>query len=124
MNITSSEGVLPVDGDDPSPTIGDVVLRCAAGTETFTPLGSPETVEQSDQWEIIYVDEGSGHVMCRRWNWRNGHITRTTGETQALVMNIGGLGEQSEQLATQFRDRVAELLSTYCDAHTATALIP
>jgi DNA/RNA-binding domain of Phe-tRNA-synthetase-like protein len=61
--------------------------------------------------------------MCRRWNWRNGHKTRITEDTQAIVMNIDVLGEQSEARALETRDRVAEMLSEFCGAEIETALL-
>ncbi|MEH2316404.1 hypothetical protein [Nostoc sp.] len=74
-------------------------------------LGLPETIENPDVGEVIYVAAESGEVMCRRWNWRNGHKTRITETTQAIVMNIDALGENSEDRAITTRNSVAEMLA-------------
>ncbi|MFO8064468.1 MAG: B3/B4 domain-containing protein [Spirochaetota bacterium] len=123
MNIASIEGVLPVGGDDAAQTSGTMALRFALGTETFAPLGKPEETESPEEGEVIYVDEGTDTVMCRRWNWRNGHETRITESTERLVMNIDGLGEDSATRAAEMRDRVAELLAEHCGATVETALL-
>jgi len=62
-------------------------------------------------------------VMCRRWNWRNGYHTRITEETQTMVMNIDGLGEDIESHTLAMRDRVARMLEEFCAAETETALL-
>jgi DNA/RNA-binding domain of Phe-tRNA-synthetase-like protein len=61
--------------------------------------------------------------MCRRWNWRNGHKTRITEETQTIIMNIDVLGEQSEARAVETRDRVAGMLMEFCQAEIETTLM-
>jgi len=40
-----------------------------------------------------------------------------------MVMNIDGLGEESEARAAKTRDRVAAMLETYCGARTLTAML-
>ncbi|MFP4612122.1 MAG: B3/4 domain-containing protein [Spirochaetaceae bacterium] len=123
MNICSLEGAVPVGGDDIAPTTGDLVLRPAMGTEEFVPLGAPDFLETPPAGELIYVDDGTMTVMCRRWNWRNSHMTRITENTQTLVMNIDGLGDGATELTVQVRDRVAKLLATYCQASVRTEIL-
>ena len=123
MNYNSIIDVLPVGGDDMIQAGGSLELRYAHGNETFTPLGNPESVEHPDPGEIIYVVPESGEVMCRRWNWRNGHKTRITENTHTIVMNIDGLGEGCEATTTITRDRVAEMLEEFCHAYTITTML-
>ena len=73
--------------------------------------------------EVIYVVPESNVVMCRRWNWRNGHHTRIAEDTQMIVMNIDGLGLDSEARAIATRDRVAQMLQMYCRAEVARTLL-
>ena len=80
-------------------------------------------MEHPNPGEVIYVAAESDEVMCRRWNWRNGHKTRITEETQAIFMNIDALGEQSEARAVETRDRVAEMLVEFCQAEIETTLL-
>jgi DNA/RNA-binding domain of Phe-tRNA-synthetase-like protein len=121
MNICSLEAATPVGGDDVGS--GTLELRPAKGDERFVPLGEPQTVEHPVPGEIIYVVDETGNVMCRRWNWRNGHLTRITETTRVIVMNIDAIGEGSEQHATAARDRVADLLARCCGAKVETGLL-
>lgn len=123
MNTNSIADVIPVGGDDLGQAGPCLELRYATGQETFVPLDAPQTSEHPVQGEIIYVVADSERVMCRRWNWRNGYETRITEETRAMVMNIDGLGEESEARAAKTRDRVAAMLETYCGARTLTAML-
>jgi lysyl-tRNA synthetase class 2 len=123
MNYNSIVDRIPVGGDDVERAGNLLALRRANGGEVFVPLGSPGNREHPDPGEVIYVVEDSGAVMCRRWNWRNGHGTRITEETRTMVMNIDGLGEDSERRAVVTRDRVAEMLERYCGAKTTVALL-
>ena len=121
MNICSLEAVTPVGGDDV--TSGRLELRRAAGSERFSPLGEPDTQEHPVAGEVIYVVAETDEVMCRRWNWRNGHATRITEETRRIIMNIDGLGPGCEAHVTATRDRVAELLVRHCGARVRTGLL-
>ena len=123
MNINSIRDVIPVGGDDIMRARGNLELRYADGNETFTPLGNPDVKEQPVPGEVIYVVTESNEVMCRRWNWRNGHATRIAEDTRIIVMNIDGLGEDSEARSTATRDRVAQMLEVYCQAEVTTALL-
>lgn len=123
MNYNSIIDCIPVGGDDVDRAGKRLFLRRAEGREVFVPLGSPEVREKPDPGEVIYVREDSGEVMCRRWNWRNGHGTRITEETRIILMNIDGLGEESEERAVRTRDRVAQMLEKYCRAETTVALL-
>jgi len=123
MNYNSIKDVTPVGGDDLMHAGRRLELRYATGSENFTPLGCPDISENPYPGEIIYVAAESKEVMCRRWNWRNGHKTRITEETQAIVMNIDVLGEQSEDRAVETRDRVAGMLGEFCQAEIETTLL-
>ena len=123
MNYNSIADVIPVGGDDLDHAGPCLELRYASGQETFVPLDSPDTSEHPTPGEVVYVVADSGRVMCRRWNWRNGYETRITEETRAMVMNIDGLGEESESRAAITRDRVAAMLDKFCGARTVTAIL-
>lgn len=123
MNINSIRDATPVGGDDIMRAGGSLELRYADGSETFTPLGNPDITEQPVAGEVIYVVPESKEVMCRRWNWRNGHKTRIAEDTRVIVMNIDGLGEDSEARSIDTRDRVAQMLEAHCQAEVTTALL-
>lgn len=123
MNYNSIKDKIPVGGDDLMRAGGTLELRHADGTENFTPLGDPNSVEHPEPGEIIYVVSESREVMCRRWNWRNGHKTLITEETEIIVMNTDGLGDDSEGRALATRDRVAQMLEEFCQATAITTLL-
>ena len=123
MNINSIQDATPVGGDDVIRANGSLELRYAEGSENFTPLGSPDNSEHPVPGEVIYLVPESNEVMCRRWNWRNGHHTCITEGTRAIVMNIDSLGEDSERRAMATRDQVAQMLEAYCQAEVATTLL-
>ncbi len=123
MNDNSIRGVLPVGGDDLLRAGKVLELRPARGSERFTPLSDPEKTEHPDVGEIIYVVAETQEVMCRRWNWRNSFRTRITEETEAMVMNIDGLGQDSDSTVVAVRDRVARMLEQHCSAEVQTALL-
>ena len=123
MNYNSIKDITPVGGDDLIHAGQCLELRYATGNEKFSPLGCPEVTERPNPGEVIYVVAESNEVMCRRWNWRNGHKTRITEETQAIIMNIDAMGEQSETRAVETRDRVAGMLAEFCQAEIATSLL-
>jgi DNA/RNA-binding domain of Phe-tRNA-synthetase-like protein len=123
MNYNSIMGKMPVGGDDIDKAGGCLELRYADGTETFTPLGQPDIKEHPEPGEVIYAVRESGEVMCRRWNWRNGHTTLIDETTRRIVMNIDGLGEESEKRAMETRDRVARMLEQFCGAETEATLL-
>ncbi len=123
MNDNSIRSVLPVGGDDLLRAGKILELRFADGGEQFTPLNDPEKTEPGVCGCGIPDVAETREVMCRRWNWRNGFQTRITEETQAMVMNIDGLGEDSQKRAISVRDRVARMLEQYCNAEVETALL-
>jgi lysyl-tRNA synthetase class 2 len=122
MNYNSIGSAMPVGGDDLERIRGPLELRRARGDEVFVPLGAPEAVEHPVPGEVIYVT-GSGDVMCRRWNWRNGHNTRITEETRRILMNIDGIGEGVEPEVVATRDRVAAMLEEFCGAKAVKYLL-
>jgi DNA/RNA-binding domain of Phe-tRNA-synthetase-like protein len=123
MNINSIQDVIPVGGDDVIRAAGSLELCYADGSESFTPLGNLDHTEQPIAGEVIYVVPESKEVMCRRWNWRNGHKTRIAEDTQVIVMNIDGLGAGSEARSIATRDRVAQMLEAYCHAEVTRTLL-
>ena len=106
MNYNAIKDKIPVGGDDLMRAGGTLELRYAQGTENFTPLGKPDTVEHPDPGEIIY-----------------GHKTLIGEETEIIVMNTDGLGEDSEERAVITRDRVARMLEEFCQARVITTLL-
>lgn len=123
MNINSIRDATPVGGDDVMRAGGSLELRYADGSENFTPLGNPDITEQPVPGEVVYMVPESKEVMCRRWNWRNGHRTRIAEDTRLIVMNIDVLGENSETRSIETRDRVAQMLAAHCRAEVTKTVL-
>ncbi|MET9508585.1 phenylalanine--tRNA ligase beta subunit-related protein [Streptomyces flavidovirens] len=62
---------------------GDVDIRHANGSEAFTPLGEPDTIENPRPGGIIYADT-TGVPTCH-WNHRDAHRTRVTEDSTHVV---------------------------------------
>lgn len=75
-NAVSVRHGLPAGAFDLAHVAGDVAIRYAEGTESFTPLGEPGTIEHPKHGEIIYADATG--VLTRHWNHRDAHRTRVT----------------------------------------------
>lgn len=115
FNYISIKYVLPCGGDDVQSIEGNLVLGTADGSEHFLPLGGKE--EQTPfPGEVIYYDDATKNVMCRRWNWRNGEHTKILPESQQIVINIDCLPPVTPEIGNQARDEMAELLGEHCNA--------
>ncbi|MER5979919.1 phenylalanine--tRNA ligase beta subunit-related protein [Streptomyces sp. NPDC001857] len=75
-NAVSVRHGLPAGAFDLDHVTGDVDIRYADGTESFTPLGEPDTVEHPRPGEIVYADTAG--VLTRHWNHRDAHRTSVT----------------------------------------------
>ncbi|QDT78264.1 B3/4 domain protein [Gimesia maris] len=122
MNCNSLSANTSVGGDDIDRVSNHLILRHATGDEVFVPLFEEGVKEHPEPGEVIYADE-QGRVMCRRWNWRNSHVTRIQHSTTNMVMNIDGLGSDCDSMIIRTRDRVAEMLACFCGARTYTTLL-
>ncbi|MCU0678842.1 MAG: phenylalanine--tRNA ligase beta subunit-related protein [Planctomycetes bacterium] len=115
FNFISIKYLLPCGGDDTAAISGNLRLGLAQGDELFMALGSREP-EHPAAGEVIYFDDGSKNVMCRRWNWRNGDFSKITAQTKNAVINIDGIGPANEPEILSARDELAELLKENCAA--------
>ncbi|WP_405765028.1 phenylalanine--tRNA ligase beta subunit-related protein [Actinacidiphila glaucinigra] len=93
-NAVSVHHGLPAGAFDLDNVTGDVVIRHADGTETFTPLGEPDTVEHPKPGEIIYAD--GAHVLTRHWNHRDAHRTRVTEDSTRVAFILETLHESRD----------------------------
>ncbi|MET9519459.1 phenylalanine--tRNA ligase beta subunit-related protein [Streptomyces sp. NPDC002994] len=82
-NAVSVRHGLPAGAFDLDHVTGDIDIRHADGTEEFTPLGEPDTIEHPKPGEIIYADTTS--VLTRHWNHRDAHRTRVTEDSTHVV---------------------------------------
>ncbi len=115
FNYISIKYLLPCGGDDINMIKGNLMLGFSSGDENFISLGS-KAQEHPQKGEVIYFDDQTLNVMCRRWNWRNSDFTKITENSNKLVINIDGVAGASKSLIEAARDELAILLKTYCDA--------
>ncbi|MFE9722533.1 B3/4 domain-containing protein [Streptomyces sp. NPDC005794] len=85
-NAVSVHHGLPAGAFDLAHVAGDVDIRYADGSEEFTPLGEPDTVEITKPGEIIYADTTG--VLTRHWNHRDAHRTRVTEDSTHVVFAL------------------------------------
>ncbi|MFI1709123.1 B3/4 domain-containing protein [Streptomyces griseoruber] len=102
-NSVSVRHGLPSGAFDLDHVTGDVDIRHADGSESFTPLGEPDTIENPKPGEIIYADREI--VLTRHWNHRDAHRTRVTEDSTHVAF----------VLETLHADRDGDLLKIAAD---------
>ncbi|MEU6537054.1 phenylalanine--tRNA ligase beta subunit-related protein [Streptomyces sp. NPDC047000] len=122
-NAVSVRHGLPAGAFDLDHVSGDVEIRYADGTESFTPLGEPDTVETPKPGEIVYTDPSG--VLTRHWNHRDAHRTRVTEDSTHVVFILETLhatrdGRLLKTAATELQD----LLAPHADRTTVDYLAP
>jgi DNA/RNA-binding domain of Phe-tRNA-synthetase-like protein len=122
FNYVSIKYLIPCGGDDVQRIEGNLRLGLSKGKEIFVPLGS-ESKETPDVGEVIYFDDRTLNVMCRRWNWRNGDSTKILLTTKRLVINIDGIAPVPRSVIESARDELAALLVDRCRAKVSTDLL-
>jgi len=82
-NLVSVSHGVPAGAFDLDAVEGDITIRFATGTESFTPLGEPGTAERPRPGEVIYTDAKS--VLTRHWNHRDADRTKVTSGSRHIV---------------------------------------
>ncbi|GHA65153.1 hypothetical protein GCM10010372_76150 [Streptomyces tauricus] len=122
-NAVSVRHGLPAGAFDLDHVTGDVEIRYAEGTETFTPLGEPDTVENPKAGEIIYTD--TTDVLTRHWNHRDAHRTRVTEDSTHVAFVLETLhATRDGHLLTTAADELRDLLTEHCAQSTVHYLRP
>jgi DNA/RNA-binding domain of Phe-tRNA-synthetase-like protein len=85
-NIVSIRHALPVAVFDLASVTGGLTVRCAAGGESFTDLGSGER-QAPEPGEVIFID-GAGHVAARRWCWRQSAESASSPTTTDVLVTV------------------------------------
>jgi DNA/RNA-binding domain of Phe-tRNA-synthetase-like protein len=82
-NLVSVSYGVPAGALDLDAVEGDITVGFAKGTESFTPLGEPGTVEPPRPGEVIYTDAKS--VLTRHWNHRDADRTKVTSGSRRIA---------------------------------------
>ncbi|MEU5114381.1 phenylalanine--tRNA ligase beta subunit-related protein [Streptomyces longwoodensis] len=122
-NAVSVRHGLPAGAFDLDRVQGDVVIRPADGTETFTPLGEPDTVEHPGPGEVVYVDAAG--VLTRHWNHRDAHRTRVTEDSAHVVFALETLhAERDGDLLRAAAEELRALLAPHAGTTAVHHLDP
>ncbi|QLJ02563.1 hypothetical protein HZZ00_17025 [Streptomyces sp. NEAU-sy36] len=113
-NAVSVRHGLPAGAFDLDRVAGDVRIRHADGTETFTPLGEPGTTEHPTAGEIVYTD--AINVLTRHWNHRDAHRTRVTEDSTRVAFVLETLrASRDGHLVKAAAGRLRDLLAPHSD---------
>ncbi|MER6273756.1 B3/4 domain-containing protein [Streptomyces sp. NPDC001797] len=122
-NAVSVRHGLPAGAFDLDHVTGDVDIRHADGTESFTPLGEPDTVENPKPGEIIYTDTTG--VLTRHWNHRDAHRTRVTEDSTHVAFVLETLhADRDGDLLKVAADELQDLLAPHADQTAVSYLGP
>ncbi|MEV5598049.1 phenylalanine--tRNA ligase beta subunit-related protein [Streptomyces sp. NPDC052496] len=122
-NAVSVRHGLPAGAFDLSHVTGDVDIRYADGTETFTPLGEPDTTEHPEPGEIIYAD--TTRVLTRHWNHRDAHRTRVTENSTHVTFVLETLhATRDGHLLKTAAHELQDLLTPHTEHTTVHYLTP
>ncbi|MGW7256605.1 B3/B4 domain-containing protein [Streptomyces sp. NPDC054834] len=122
-NAVSVRHGLPAGAFDLDHVTGDVDIRHADGTESFTPLGEPGTVENPKPGEIIYADTTG--VLTRHWNHRDAHRTRVTEDSTHVAFLLETLDATRDgDLLKVAADELQALLAAHAGQTTVAYLGP
>ncbi|MGW1747104.1 B3/B4 domain-containing protein [Streptomyces sp. NPDC002092] len=122
-NAVSVRHGLPAGAFDLDHVTGSVDIRHADGTESFTPLGEPGTVEHPKPGEIIYADTTG--VLTRHWNHRDAHRTRVTEDSSHVAFVLETLhADRDGTLLKAAADELQGLLAPHADRTAVSYLSP
>ncbi|WP_416972708.1 B3/4 domain-containing protein [Streptomyces sp. 4F14] len=113
-NAVSVRHGLPAGAFDLDRVTGDIEIRYADGTETFTPLGEPDVAETPKAGEVIYVD--TTDVLTRHWNHRDAHRTRVTEDSTRVAFVLETLrAERDGHLVKLAAEELQGLLAGHAE---------
>ena len=110
-NLVSIRYAMPVAVLDQKNVAGSTTVRFATGVETFTDLGSTESVHP-DPGEVIFVDE-DGVVSARRWCWRQSAQSATGTTTVGALIVVEGHHDTARRDAESALADLTSLLASH-----------
>ncbi len=110
-NIVSLRHLVPVGGHALDDLSGDISLRFASGSESFTAFGSSK-LEHPLAGEVIFAEGET--VLTRRWTWRQANHTLTLPETRSIEFNIDRLPPVELEEVHAIASELSVLVEHYC----------
>jgi DNA/RNA-binding domain of Phe-tRNA-synthetase-like protein len=95
-NAVSLAHVLPLGADDFDRVLPPLTFRYAREDDSFVDMAEEGDIHEPPKpGEVVYAD--AGHVLCRRWNWRQDARSLITPETVRAVVTVqaNGAGDVS-----------------------------
>ncbi|PTM53405.1 B3/B4 domain-containing protein [Phreatobacter oligotrophus] len=119
-NAASLAAVACVGADDLDKAEGPFAFRFARPDDTFIDMATEAGEDPNDppkDGEVVYA--GAGHVLCRRWNWRQDARSIITPSTQRAIVTVqtNGWGHVEAAAAD-----AADLITRFCGGRVTTAI--
>jgi DNA/RNA-binding domain of Phe-tRNA-synthetase-like protein len=113
-NSASLRYLVPIGGHaiDVMQADGELCLGFARGDEEFIPFGN-NSIEHPVPGEVIFTYNTST-VLCRRWTWRQGELSKLQRTTTAAVINVDGLPPVTRADVEVISNDLATLVGMYC----------
>ncbi len=126
-NALSVNYRIPAGADDLAALTPPLAFRYARPGDGFRDLaGDPETDDPPKPGEVVLAD--TGHVLCRRWNWRQDARSRiqpsTTDATLVLQTLSDDGAERLASAAEELTKHARDDLGATCDWAIASADAP
>ena len=118
-NLVAIRYGLPVAMFDQRTVTGGTTVRFAAGTESFTDLGSGDR-ETPAEGEVIFVDD-AGLVSARRWCWRQSAESASGFETREVLVTVEGHHDDAERDVASAVADLEALLRSYAEPDAMTS---
>jgi DNA/RNA-binding domain of Phe-tRNA-synthetase-like protein len=129
-NAVSLEHGFCIGADDLDKIAPPVAFRFSRPGDSFLDMGAEAGDDPNDppkEGEVVLAD--TGHVLCRRWNWRQDMRSAITPQTRRALITVqsngwGDLEVAASELGSWLSaDCDAEVRIAYADANTPTVKI-
>ena len=111
-NLVAIRYGLPVAMFDQRSVSGGTTVRFAAGTESFTDLGSGDR-ETPAEGEVIFIDD-AGLVSARGWCWRQSAESASGPDTTEVLVTVEGHHDGAEEDVSAAAADLEALLRAHC----------
>ncbi len=119
-NAVSLSAVACIGADDLDKAAGPFAFRFARASDTFIDMAAEPGEDPNDppkEGEVVYA--GSGHVLCRRWNWRQDARSIITPATSRAILTVqtNGWGDLDAAVAD-----ARDLIGRFCGGRVTAAV--